>query len=380
MTPYEALQAEGAALQALLKGYRYQSKPPKDRTGWEAPNAEHPKTWRKSDGKPSKRRAARHKDDAPPAPEVDEEVRARHAEEPLHVVGYYDAFKITDAPFVWEDRTSASGRTYSVKVYLPEAYTDDYMHRSHESGQRIRWGVRLSDGRTVSRDGLIRIRYPDRWEAIRKELTRLRGDRREARAAELVWESMSAEERDAMLASVPWDEYVDERGVTQATQDLEQDLRASGSILGWAAPIGDMVRDAYARRYLGGPATSDRIAATPWATFARWSSVAWGTGDPGPDADGFDLPLAVKNWEGRPVLARWVSDINYWARTVAPYRPGEVAATLERLRARLLAQYPNGSAEDRAALSSIDSAHRSSVRNEIRSILARATAHLPRSA
>lgn len=183
----------------------------------------------------------------------------------LRVIGYEDAFRNSEAPFHWEERTSESGRTYTVKVYDPEAYTADFMFRSDESGRLMRWGVRIADGRLVSRDAIFRMRFPAAWAELRSRLAKLRGEKREEAIAAALWERLSREEQGALVAGARLDEYVDARGVNQSLADANRDLRASGSILGWVGVGTDNMRDAYATRLLGGP-----IGSTPWRA-ASWT-------------------------------------------------------------------------------------------------------------
>ena len=190
----------------------------------------------------------------------------------LRVVGYEDTFPRSDAPFHWEERVSQSGRSYSVKVYDREAYTADHMAKSAETGRLVRWVVRLSDGSAVSHDGVFRIRDRVAWERdIRPRVARLRGEKREQAIADALWELLSPEEREAMVASVSLDDYADGRGERQALEDLFADLRTSGSLLALVdADWPRRIRDHYAIRHLGGPQRSEAWASATWRPWLRY--------------------------------------------------------------------------------------------------------------
>lgn len=260
---------------------------------------------------------------------------------PPIVIEYVDFFKLTDAPHVWEERLSDSGRSYSVKVYLPEAYTSDYMSRSDETGRLVRWGVRLADGRAVSRDGIFRLRDPKGWAKLRAKLERARGDRREEIAAAELWKLLSPEEREAMLRSLDLTAYADARGIDQAQKDVVADLKASGSLLYWLQGelrLYDRLADAYAEKFLGGPISSSAWSEAPWGRWVVYKTTRAGV--PVEDVDPSRLPLTSEmRTTGRTgVIVRrrphpWWGSLSEFARN--GHRDGEVRRLREILTGRL---------------------------------------------
>lgn len=255
----------------------------------------------------------------------------KSAEGPIRISGYLDWFKLRDAPYVMEERLSESGRSYARKVFLPEAYTAEYMEPSDETGRLVRWGVKLSDGRMVSRDGAIRLRFPERWEQIRKRLAGARGDRRSELAAEILWKGMEPAERDAMIASMDLLSYADERGVDQAKRDLVEDLKQSGSLLYWLSLGGEvdlyrLLSDAYVERYLGG---QDRWPTAPWREWITYKMAKAGAEIDTTEVSA--LPMTRKILAGKVAPHLWWGALPEYTRNARGQRLQEIP----RLRAAI---------------------------------------------
>jgi hypothetical protein len=253
------------------------------------------------------------------------------------VVGAVDYFDLNDAPYTVEERVSESGRTYEVVVYLPEAYTADYMGRSDETGRLVRWGVQLSDGRTVSRDGAFRIRFPDAWANVSAQAARYRAEKREEYLAEQFWKRLTPDEREAMIASVDLNAYADARGAEQGAKDVLRDLRESKSPLGWAdVNWYERIWDVYALRYLGGVVGSDAWYSAPWDAFLRYKLARGGYPIPDdltPEALPLTMPLAARR--GRR-LHPWIGDASeYWGNVPK----GERAREYADIQARVLRRF-----------------------------------------
>lgn len=246
------------------------------------------------------------------------------SEGPLRIVRYIDYFKLREAPFVLEERLSSSGHTYTAKVYLPEAYTDAYMEPSDETGRLLRWGVRLSDGRTVSRDGAFRVRFPERWARIAGKLQRARGERRHQLAAEELWKAMTPEERKALL-DIDLSAYIEGAGERQARAALEADLKDSGSLLWLARDVikredFPSLRDAYATRYLGGPILSPEYNSAPWNRWLDYSMALRGLHPPGWSLE--EAIEAIADPHALPLLRATTQPENRWSnRTVTTWPP-----------------------------------------------------------
>lgn len=237
----------------------------------------------------------------------------------LYVIGQSDSFRETDAPWIMEERISASGRAYSVKVYTAEAYTVRHMRRSDETKRLVRWTVRLSDGRCVSRDGALRVRAPEAWNRVRSVVAKLRGDRREQALADALWEALTIEEREAMVASVDLQSYTDGRSLREASEALHADLIAEGSPLarvdaGWQ----DRLRDIYATAAFGGPIGSPAWHAMAWP---QWLTYTYSlTGQTAPDAENLPASILTDHGRSRRLAAWWPS-----LMTFARYAPVEHA-------------------------------------------------------
>jgi len=241
-------------------------------------------------------------EDPEPAPMRSEDVRVR---------AYVDFFQRNDAPYVLEERMSESGRSYTVKVYLPEAYTAQYMPASDETGRRVRWGVELTDGRLVSRDGVFRLRFPAEWEKIKSKAARARGEARDKLLGEALWGLLTPEEQRAMIASVNVRDFADGRGEKQALADLEDFLRREGSLLAYADH--EWWRDianAYAVRMLGGPVGSDAWRSAPFEAFAAYKREK--AGKPVLDSNPATMPLTVKHGQNLSIHPA-LTDLEYWS-------------------------------------------------------------------
>lgn len=229
----------------------------------------------------------------------------------LRVVDYMDFFKLREAPYVLEERVGESGRSYTVKVYLPEAYTADYMIPSDETGRLVRWGVKLNDGRVVSRDGIFRLRFPEAWERVKARAARARGEARDKLLGEALWGLLTSEEQRAMIASVNVRDFADGRGAKQALADLEDFLRREGSLLAYADH--EWWRDianAYAVRMLGGPVGSDAWRSAPFEAFAAYKREK--AGKPVLDSNPATMPLTVKHGQNLSIHPA-LTDLEYWS-------------------------------------------------------------------
>ncbi len=244
----------------------------------------------------------------------------------LYVVGQTDTFRETAAPFVMEERTAASGRSYSVKVYLPAAYTARHMRVSDETKRLVRWVVRLSDGRSVSRDGALRVRDPGAWDRLRPQIARLRGEKREQAIADALWDALSPDEREAMVAAVDLRAYTAGRSIREAFEALSADLIAEGSPLARvAAGWHDRLRDVYATDAIGGPVGSDAWRAMTWP---RWLAYVYAVaGREAPDAA--DLPATELSRATRSqVLAPWWGSLGSFVRQAPVPHARQVLAEL----------------------------------------------------
>ena len=275
------------------------------------------------------------------AAELRERLGLAHAPDKPVVTGAVDFFKLNDAPYVIEERVAASGRTYEVKVYTPEAYTEAYMGRSTETNRLVRWGIYLSDGALVSRDGAFRLRFPEAWATVQARAAKYRGEKREEYLAEAFWKRLTPDEQEAMIASIDLDAYADARGAKQAEKDLRHDLRESKSPLGWA-PVDwyNRVGDAYAQRYLGGPAGSDAWFSAPWSDFVQYSLDYGGYPIP-PDVSPDALPLTIKQRVPDRVgvvirLHPWIAGTSEYWRHVPR---GERALEYDRVKAAILRRF-----------------------------------------
>ena len=235
----------------------------------------------------------------------------------IYIVGQSDAFRDTDAPWFMEERISASGRSYSVKVYANEAYTARHMYKSDETKRLVRWAVRLSDGRLVSREGAIRVRAPEAWDRVRPMIAKLRGDRREQALADALWDAISTEEREAMVAAVDIPSYTVGRSLREAQESLYADLIAQGSPLARVdADWERRLRDVYATAAFGGPVGSLQWYAMTWP---KWLTYIYSIkGQDAPDAHNLSPVVVVMfNRERTTIIAPWMSSLNTFA-SIAP--------------------------------------------------------------
>jgi len=225
------------------------------------------------------------------------------------VVGATDMFQVTRAPFHMEERVRGFGRPYQVKVYEPEAYTARHMAKSDESKCLVRWVVHLSNGMKVSREGVMRLRAPEAWDRLRPAVAKLRGEKREQAMASALWDAITPEEREAMVASVDLASYVEGRSATEAREDLFSDLVESKSPLAhidadWARRL----HREYVRVAFGTPEPAwHRVT---WPEYVRFHAVLSGhTHDHSAFAAYLDprtMPLTVLVKNGRDVAPSWV--------------------------------------------------------------------------
>ena len=228
----------------------------------------------------------------------------------LRVVEYMDFFKLRDAPYVLEERVGESGRSYTVKVYLPEAYTAAYMIPSDETGRLVRWGVKLNDGRIVSRDGIFRLRFPAAWERIKAKAARARGEARDKLLGEALWGLLTPEEQRAMIASVNVRDFADGRGEKQALADLEDFLKREGSLLAYADHEWwrDISAD-YSTRLLGGPVGSPAWLGASFAEFTPYKQER--AGRPREDLSPETMPATQSAGKGY-IIHPAITDPEYW--------------------------------------------------------------------
>lgn len=254
------------------------------------------------------------------------------------VLGQVDYFHLTAAPFVWEERTSSSGGSYSVKVYTREAYTAAHMRKSAESGRLVRWGVRLAGDRVVSREGLLRVRAPEALERLRARGAPLRGEAREQALADALWAELSADERGVMIGQVDLDPFTRGAGEREALRRLTEHLRESGSLLGLVdAGWHGRVRDHYATRRLGGPVGSHAWASALWPEWiAYWYERS---GEPVPAAvdpetiAAFQVVRGPLGLQGRP--APWWDALAEYFKNAAGPRMDEALGVARTLTRRL---------------------------------------------
>lgn len=256
----------------------------------------------------------------------------------VRVIGQVDYFRVTDAPYVREERQSASGRSYSVKVYTRDAYTAAHMMKSSESGRLVRWGVRLDGDRVVSREGLLRVRAPEALERLRARGASLRGAARDEALAEALWQALSPDEREAMVAEVDLEEFADGRGEREALRALLEHLRAEGSLLASAdVDWHRRVRDRYAARWLGGPVGSSAWASAPWA---RWLAYWYERAGERPPAEAGPESIAAfvvaRGAHGREArLAPWWGALMEYVANASGDRVAEADGVLAALARRL---------------------------------------------
>lgn len=112
------------------------------------------------------------------------------------VVKFVDAFRVNNAPYDMQE--THTGRL--VKVYLPEAYTSEYMIKSDDTGKLCRWLVELEDGCQISRYQHFGCRPSKQpWRDICKMLEKMtRGERR------LFYTSFEIPEFDDMQEFARW--------------------------------------------------------------------------------------------------------------------------------------------------------------------------------
>lgn len=252
----------------------------------------------------------------------------------LRVVEYMDFFKLRDAPYVLEERVGESGRSYTVKVYLPEAYTAAYMIPSDETGRLVRWGVKLNDGRIVSRDGIFRLRFPAAWERIKAKAARARGEARDKLLGETLWGLLTPEEQKAMIASVDLRDFADGRGAKQALADLEDFLKREGSLLAYADHEWWLdIRNIYATRHLGGPEGSSEWRGASWVDFAAYKQEREGL--PPADLSPETVPAVRRAGKGY-VIHPAIDDGEYWTPPEKdhPLRAADKALVFPILRRR----------------------------------------------
>lgn len=222
------------------------------------------------------------------------------------VVGATDMFQLTRAPYHEEERVRGFGRPYRVKVYEPEAYTARHMAKSDESKCLVRWVVNLSNGMKVSRDGVMRLRAPEVWERLYPSIAKLRGEKREQAMARALWEAITPEEREAMVASVDLASYVEGRSATEAREELYADLVESKSPLahvdaGWSKRL----HREYVRAAFGTPEPA--WSAVTWPEYVRFRAFLSGNqGDFSAYADPRSMPLTITTDGGRKVAESWV--------------------------------------------------------------------------
>jgi hypothetical protein len=103
-----------------------------------------------------------------------------------------DSFKENDAPYLIEE-----GPFGDRKVYAEDAYSDNYMIRSQNSGQLARYYAVMSDGTTQGLDSAFLLSQPESYNRLKKSLAR--GDIQGA--ARQFWENAGEEERKAIANS-----------------------------------------------------------------------------------------------------------------------------------------------------------------------------------
>lgn len=103
-----------------------------------------------------------------------------------------DSFKENDAPYLIEE-----GPFGDRKVYAEDAYSENYMVRSQNSGQLARYYAVMSDGTTQGLDSAFLLSQPESYNQLKKSLAR--GDIQGA--ARQFWKNAGEEERKAIANS-----------------------------------------------------------------------------------------------------------------------------------------------------------------------------------
>lgn len=103
-----------------------------------------------------------------------------------------DSFKENDAPYLIEE-----GPFGDRKVYAEDAYSENYMIRSQNSGQLARYYAVMSDGTTQGLDSAFLLSQPESYNRLKKSLAR--GDIQGA--ARQFWENAGEDERKAIANS-----------------------------------------------------------------------------------------------------------------------------------------------------------------------------------
>lgn len=253
------------------------------------------------------------------------------------VVGATDMFKLTNAPYHEELRARGIGNTYYAKVYEPVAYTARHMAKSDESKRLVRWVVNLSNGMKVSREGVLRLRAPEVWDRVQPMVAKLRGEKLEQAMAKALWDAITPEEREAMVASVDLASYVEGRSIREAREDLFADLVESKSPLAHIdAEWSKRLRREFVRAAFG--TETPAWEALTWPEFVRFQAFLGGNQH---DLSAYEnprtMPLTVRGKNGLSVHESWVmhnglSEIASYARLARPQFAEEVlSVVIERL-------------------------------------------------
>lgn len=242
--------------------------------------------------------------------------RGRTPKAPVVIEGMTDMFKLTRAPYHTEERVAQSGRSYTVKVYEHEAYALPYMRVSDESNRLVRWVVNLSTGQSVSRDGVLRMRDPEAWARLRPKLAKLRGEARAQAMGEALWEALSAEEREAMVAAVDLTSYALGRSLTEARKALGEDLATSGNPLAYAdVDWSERIDKLYAEWVFGAPHGSPAWRSQTWHDRMRYEALRRGeeVGDTNP----LTMPIG-RYFKGAWADAEWWRTLKYFVSDAEP--------------------------------------------------------------
>lgn len=256
------------------------------------------------------------------------------------IVGMVDTFQETRAPYRVEERVSASGSRYPVKVY--------------DAKRRARWVVVLSNGKRVSQEGVLRLRAPEAWDRVR----RMPAKAREQAVASAVWAAITPDERLAMIHSANLAEYAEGRSLNDAMETLQSDLAAGGNILAHVDASWRMrMIDVYADLTIGGPIYSREWYTMTWASLRRYAALTSGLADPG-DTDPRTMPFTyAHHFDTR--LAGWLGSLWTLAQNA---RPDHARDVLSIVTARLggdvspseLLPFPDSPRERKAAQSARD--------------------------
>jgi hypothetical protein len=114
--------------------------------------------------------------------------------EQVNLLRTYDAFKLNNAPR--DHYVDEKGE--DKYAYSNDAYSDEYMAKSDDTGRLIRWVYVLTNGKQVSLESYLKMVHPELTHKISSGKN----------ALETIYLKLNTSERQAMINSVPWDEVL----------------------------------------------------------------------------------------------------------------------------------------------------------------------------